>query len=239
MSKLAIVTGANRGLGKATSLELANRGYQVIMMGRDEKKIHRAADEVNNNKTDGEAIAFVADVQNMQQILDLKKFVESQWKALDVLVNNAGVFNGTTPVTNDPTVANTEVKTIEETFSVNTLGPFRMIKTFWDLLQKSPNACVVNVSSGMGQLSEMEGGYIAYRMSKSALNTLTRVCAKEFPGHNVKINSVCPGWVKTDMGGANATREIDHGISGIVWAATLDTNGPTGQFFRDGSPIAW
>jgi NAD(P)-dependent dehydrogenase (short-subunit alcohol dehydrogenase family) len=124
-------------------------------------------------------------------------------------------------------------------FETNTLGALKVTQALAPLLVAAGGGNVVNVSSGMGGLTEMGGGSTPYRLSKAALNALTRVLHAELSGRGVRVNSVCPGWVRTDMGGASAPRGVDQGASGIVWAATLEEGGPSGGFFRDGRPIAW
>jgi NAD(P)-dependent dehydrogenase (short-subunit alcohol dehydrogenase family) len=114
-----------------------------------------------------------------------------------------------------------------------------MTQALLPLLKKSPAARIVNISSGMGGIKEMDGGWPGYRLSKAALNALTKVTAAETQDSNIKVNSVCPGWVRTDMGGPNATRSVEEAIPGILWAAELDDDGPTGGFFRDGQAIEW
>ena len=126
---------------------------------------------------------------------------------------------------------------VRRTFETNTLGPLMVSQALIPLMQGSGR--VVNVSSGMGQLAEMNGGYPGYRLSKAALNALTRILADELKGTGVKVNSVCPGWVRTDMGGADAPRTPKQGAETIVWLATLPDDGPTGGFFRDKQPIPW
>jgi len=161
----------------------------------------------------------------------LASFIKDKFGKVDVLVNNAGVFldanEGSSP------------ETIVKTFNTNTVGPVRVLDALKPLLKASGQANVVNISSGMGQLSEMNGGYTAYRISKTALNAVTKIYAEELEPDHIKVNSVCPGWVKTDMGGAGAERSIEEGIQGIIWAATLPANGPTGGFFRDGEKLDW
>ena len=126
---------------------------------------------------------------------------------------------------------------MRRTFETNTLGPLMVSQALIPLMQGSGR--VVNVSSGMGQLAEMNGGYPGYRLSKAALNALTRILADELEDTSVKVNSVCPGWVKTDMGGPDAPRTPEQGVQTIVWLATLPDDGPTGGFFRDKQPIPW
>lgn len=230
--KIALVTGANKGLGFGTSKKLAQLGYKVLMVGRSQEKVEKASQELKNQSLDVEG--FVADITDDHSVEKLSQQIIKNFKKLDVLVNNAGIFIDS----NNKGLFNISTEEILKTFNTNTLGAYRMVKYLNPLLLNGENPCIVNVSSGMGQLSEMEGLYPGYRMSKTALNALTKILANEYEG-KIKVNSVCPGWVKTDMGGPNATRSLDEGVSGIIWAATLSPEGPTGKFFRDGKSLEW
>ena len=237
--RIAIVTGANRGLGLGTARALAKKGYRVLMVGRSLEKLEAAAAPLKNTGLDVEC--FQADVTRQEQIDAFAAIVRARFKRADVLVNNAGVL--LEPRDWDrPELASVFAMTpeiVRQTYEVNTLGPFRMCQAFLPLMKENGYGRVANLSSGLGQLSEMGGYWPGYRMSNTALNALTRIFAAELNGTNVKVNSVCPGWVRTDMGGPNAERSIEQGIKGIVWAATLPDDGPSGLFFRDGKPIDW
>jgi NAD(P)-dependent dehydrogenase (short-subunit alcohol dehydrogenase family) len=157
---------------------------------------------------------------------------------LEILVNNAGILID--PL--DPaagSVFHTKVDTLRRTYETNVYGPLQLCQALIPLMQVRGYGRVVNISSGMGQLSEMNGGYPGYRLSKTALNALTRIFADELKGTNILVNSVCPGWVRTDMGGPKASRSVEEGVYTIVWLATLPSGSPTGQFFRDRQPIPW
>jgi NAD(P)-dependent dehydrogenase (short-subunit alcohol dehydrogenase family) len=234
--KVAVVTGANKGLGLAMSEELARRGYHVLMVGRRAAPLRKAAQELQKKGLAVEPV--VGDVTRAATATKVATRLRRRFGKLDVLINNAGILPDTAQ-SSQPTLETVDFKAMARAFEVNTLGPARMLKALLPLLRKAPVARVVNVSSGMGQLSDMRGGYPAYRMSKSALNALTRSTSADFGGSKLKINCVCPGWVKTDMGGRNARRSLAEGIAGIVWAAELDEAGPSGGFFRDGKPLDW
>ena len=137
------------------------------------------------------------------------------------------------------TAMNVSIETIAHTFNTNVLGPLRLIQRAIPLMQKNNYGRIVNMSSGLGQLSEMGGNWPAYRLSKASINVLTRVFAAEIGPGNIKINSMHPGWVQTDMGGPNADRPVDQGAETAVWLATLPDDGPTGGFFKDKKPMAW
>ncbi|QDK39228.1 SDR family NAD(P)-dependent oxidoreductase [Bdellovibrio sp. NC01] len=236
MKKLAIVTGASRGLGLATSEALAQRGYKVVMAMRNPEKAQKV---INNLKMkDLDVVAMKLDVAQEKSINDFVEAFRREYGFVDVLVNNAGIFIDNEEG-GDKSVFKTKASTIQKTLATNTIGPFLLTQKLFPLMKQEGYGRIVNVSSGMGQLGEMDGAYAAYRMSKTALNVVTRVFAAEAGGADVLVNSICPGWVKTDMGGQGANRTIDQGIKGILWAATLPKGGPNGGFFRDGEPIEW
>ncbi|MCB1049161.1 MAG: SDR family oxidoreductase [Acidobacteria bacterium] len=235
---IVLITGANRGLGLATAEELAQRGHEVIATARNVDALRTALQPMLDK---GLAIrAEEADVTRPDQLEQLALNFGQRHEHLDVLINNAGAildqnpgpYGGAGTLESDP-------ENLLASFNINTLGPLRMVQAFLPFLKKSEAGRIVNVSSGMGGLAEMGGYWPGYRMSKAALNALTRILHSELQGTKIKINAVCPGWVRTDMGGPQAPRSIEEGIRGIVWAATLPEDGPSGGFFRDGHPVAW
>ncbi len=235
--RIAIVTGASRGLGFATGRELARRGFVTVFTARDGVALNQAASAIPSG-TDIHLMPL--DITRPADVDALLRFVTTQFGRADVLVNNAGILiEGSIDNNHDPSAFSVPPETVLKTFETNTLGAYRLCQAFLPLMKKNNYGRVVNISSGMGQLTDMGGAWPAYRVSKTALNALTRVFAAELAGTNVKVNSVCPGWVRTAMGGKSATRTIDEGITGIVWAATLPDSGPTGGFFRDGEAIEW
>ena len=235
--KIAVVTGANRGLGLETCRQLARQGVSVVLTSRNADKGRAAADALQSQ---GLSVTFhPLDVTDDDSVAQLRAFIIDEFGRLDVLVNNAGVFP-------DPlgqgdaeaaSVLRVPVDTVRTAMEVNTYGALRLCQALVPLMKGSGR--VVNVSSGMGQLSEMNGCCPGYRFSKTALNALTRILADELQGTGIKVNSVCPGWVRTDMGGPNATRAVEEGAETIVWLATLPDDGPSGGFFRDRQPIPW
>lgn len=233
-TRIAVVTGTNRGLGLETSRQLASRGIRVILTSRTEQKGRQAKERLQAEGLD--VTYFPLDVTDPDGPMRLATYVRETFGRLDILVNNAGIFP-------DPwgaeasSVFRADIASVRAAMETNTYGPLRLMQALIPLMQGRGN--VVNVSSGMGQLSDMNGGCPGYRLSKTGLNALTRIFADELQDTGVKINAVCPGWVRTDMGGSNAERSIEQGAQGIVWAATLDESGPSGGFFRDGKAIPW
>ena len=231
---VAVVTGANRGLGLETSRQLAALGYLVLLTARREPEGRAAAERL---AAQGLAVRFhPLDVTDETSVHALAEAVRGVGR-LDVLVNTAGIFRDPSPGTPEASVFRADLARIRESIETNTLGPLRLCQALIPLM--AGRGRVVNVSSGMGQLAEMNGCCPGYRLSKVSLNALTRILAEELSGTAVKVNSVCPGWVRTDMGGANADLTVEEGARGIVWAATLPDDGPSGGFFRHGKPIAW
>jgi NAD(P)-dependent dehydrogenase (short-subunit alcohol dehydrogenase family) len=218
---VSLVTGANRGIGREVAVQLAAHGHRVIAGCRDPEQGAAALAGV-----DGVTVRRL-DVTD-QATIDA---VRGELDALDALVNNAAMHYDTWE-----RVLDADLATVGEALDTNTLGPWRMCQAFADLLRASPHGRIVNVSSGAGQLHGMTAGTPAYSISKAALNALTLMLAAELRG--LLVNAVCPGWVATDMGGRGG-RPVQDGAAGIVWAATLPDDGPTGGFFRDGRPIDW
>lgn len=224
---LALVTGANRGIGREICRQLAEKGIEVILTARSREKGETAARELER-QTGGSVRFEELDVSDQQSIERLFELISKEHGRLDILVNNAGIFM------EEPTV-----DAIRETMETNVYGPFQLCQKFVPLMKERGHGRVINLSSGMGQLSEMNGGYPAYRISKTALNAVTRIFADEVEGTDVTVNSVCPGWVKTDMGGAGAELPVEKGADTIVWLATHGRGCPNGGFFREREPIEW
>jgi len=232
--RIAVVTGANRGIGFEIARQLARqRGIRVVLTARDEAKAREAAGRL---KREGlEVDIHPLDVTRDQGIRAIAEWVEKRYGRCDILVNNAGVML-------DPRgsrVLDSKAQTYLDTLETNLLGPLRMIQAMVPLMKKNRYGRIVNLSSGQGQLSDMGVGTPAYRVSKTALNALTRTLAADLEGSGVLVNAMCPGWVKTDMGGPGAPRTVEQGADTAVWLATLPDGGPAGGFFRDRKPIPW
>ncbi|SRR6266508_3983335 len=216
--RVAVVTGANRGLGLAVASELAREGYDVVAGARDPAR----APAVDGLRWAALDVTDQASVDGLVRDLD----------RVDVLVNNAGVYPPGKASEIDLAVA-------EKTWQVNALGAWRLAVALVPLMRRGGWGRIVNVSSEAGSLASMGASMPAYNVSKAGLNAVTRVLAADLEGTGILVNAVCPGWVRTDMGGPAAPRSIEEGAASILWAVRIPDDGPTGGFFRDGRPLAW
>lgn len=235
VKKIATVTGANRGIGFETCRQLAQQGLKVVLTARDSAKGKAATEQLQQEGLD--VVYHPLDVTEAASIEGLKQFLTQEFGRCDVLVNNAGIFPDLQETSTS--IFQARLETLRRGMETNVFGALRLSQALVPLMQIHHYGRIVNVSSGMGQLAEMNGGSPGYRLSKTALNALTRILADELKGTNILVNSVCPGWVKTDLGGANATRTPEQGADTIVWLATLPDGGPSGGFFRDRQPLDW
>lgn len=235
--KVAIVTGANRGLGLEAVRQLAQKGITTILTCRDASKGEAAAQSLQQQ---GLPVVFhPLDITQESSVKALQQWVAQHYGRVDSLINNAGIFPDASGPNEFVSAFEVSVDVLRLGMETNLYGAFRMCQTFIPMMQARNYGRVVNVSSGMGQFEGMNGGYPAYRTSKTALNTVTCLFADELKGSNVLINSMCPGWVRTDMGGANADRDVSEGADTMVWLATLSDGSKSGGFFRDRKEIAW
>ena len=220
--RTAVVTGGNRGIGLGVVAGLLDRGCRVVLGSRDVDAGRRAAAGLS-----GEPLVRRLDVTDPATLDALA----SELDRVDVLVNNAGVHYDTwqRPTTADPDV-------VREALEVNALGAWAAIRAFRPLMGRGGR--IVNVSSEGGSLTSMGAGAPAYSVSKAAMNAVTRVVADELSRSGILVNSVCPGWVATDMGGRGG-RPVTDGAASVLWAVDLSDDGPTGGFFRDGRRLAW
>jgi NAD(P)-dependent dehydrogenase (short-subunit alcohol dehydrogenase family) len=233
-SPVALVSGANRGIGREVSRQLAERGYEVLLSARDHANAEQAAAEVAA-QTGASVRPLTLDVADPASIAAAAQRVKQSPGRLDLLVNNAGVGTDFGVAGVDP-----DFEKIQAALDTNFFGAYRLTMAVLGLLRVSPHPRIVNVSSGMGGITEMGGWSPGYRVSKAAMNAMTRILSTELAGDGFKVNSACPGFVKTDMGGPmGATKSVQDGASGIVWLATLPDDGPSGGFYRDGSPVAF
>ncbi len=231
--KIAIVTGGNRGLGREIARQLMRNDVFVVIGCRDKPKCEAALEDL---KRDGANVdAQPLDVNDTKMVKRFVEHVEKTHGSPSILVNNAGVY----PEATTSRVVDTPTSVWRETFETNLFGAVRMCREVVPLMARLRFGRIVNMSSGLGQLHQMGEGSPAYRVSKAALNALTRTLAAEVAGSGILVNSMSPGWVKTDMGGDDAPRSVEEGADTAVWLSLLPSNGPTGQFFRDRKPIPW
>ncbi len=230
-STLALVTGANRGIGREIVRQLATKGITTILAARDKAKADAAARELTGG---GQILPRELDVTDPGSVQRLVDSITSEFGQLDILVNNAGVL-----LDQQASALNIDMTVVQKTLGTNLLAAWRVAQAFIPLLKKSGHGRVVNMSSQLGQLQSMRDGYPAYRVSKAALNAVTLMLADALKHDGVLINSCCPGWVKTDMGGANAPGTVEEGADTPVWLATLPDDGPSGGFYQNRKRIPW
>jgi NAD(P)-dependent dehydrogenase (short-subunit alcohol dehydrogenase family) len=231
--RVALVSGSNRGIGREIARQLGELGHHVILTGRNPAAAERAVEELS----DGGRLSLQAeqlDVADADSVERLGERLGAEPGRLDALVNNAGVAGEV--ATN---VSSAPLDDAHRTMETNLFGAWRLAQAVLPLLRRSEHGRIVNVSSGAGQLSDMNGGYPGYRISKTALNALTRILSNEESSNGILANSMCPGWVRTEMGGSAAARSVAEGADTAVWLATLPDDGPTGGFFRNREPIPW
>lgn len=231
-NKVAVITGAYRGIGREVARQLAKRGFISIIGARDPRKGEAAAEEL---KAEGLRVdAFQLDVSNDESVRRFASDVRSKHGHVDVLVNNAAIWYDFGNKVETADMAKTH-----EAFETNFFGAWRMAQAFVPGMREHQYGRIVNVSSEAGSLACMSGDTPVYSASKAALNAFTIALAAQLKSTGILVNSVCPGWVRTDMGGPNAPRSVEEGAASVIWAAVLPENGPTGGFFRDGKPLPW
>lgn len=223
----ALVTGANRGIGRELVRQLREKGYQVILSARDLDKTQLAAVEIG-----GGVEAIELDVADSESIARGSSEVLRRFGGVDILVNNAGIHYDSWE-----RATNADWTVIREAFETNVFGAWRLAQLLAEPMRRQGWGRIVNVSSEAGSLASMGGGTPAYSASKAALNAVTRSLASELRPHGVLVNSVCPGWTATDMGGGG--RPVSEGAASVLWAALLPDDGPSGGFFRDGRSLPW
>lgn len=229
---LAVVTGANRGIGFETCRQLAKFGIQTILTSRDESKGRKATETLSREGI--ELTYHQLDVADLGSISILKSYVMDRYQRCDILVNNAGVF-----LDRGMSILEVPLDTLEKTIETNFLGALNMCRAFIPIMRDQNYGRIVNVSSAMGSITRMGGYSSAYKLSKLLMNGMTRISADELRGTNIKINTMAPGWVRSDMGGPSAPRSLSQGADTIIWLATLPDDGPTGGFFENRNPTAW
>jgi NAD(P)-dependent dehydrogenase (short-subunit alcohol dehydrogenase family) len=230
--RVALVTGANRGIGLEVCRQLAKRDLRVVLTGRNASHAESAAAELHEQGLD--VVAAVMDITDVSSVRACVRDVASRVGEVDVLVNNAAVL-----IAEHGELLDTSIDVFRETFATNVWGALMVCQALVPSMIARRYGRIVNVSSAAGQLSSMSTYAPAYSISKVALNALTVQLAAAVRGTGVLVNCVNPGWVRTRMGGSGAPRSAEQGAETIVWAATLPSNGPTGSFFSDRRPIDW
>lgn len=234
--KTALVTGANRGIGFEIARQLAQQGITVIASARSDENAQAAVAAFA--KLGVTVVPVVLDIAHAKRMQPVLAEIEKHHGPIDVLVNNAAILiDG--PGGFGASLFEMTDDTFRRTWKTNVLGPATTMRALLPGMIARGFGRVVNMSSAAGQLSDMGSGFPAYRISKTALNALTRIAAAEAARGDVKVNACSPGWVRTDMGGADAPRTPEKGAETAVWLATLPTSGPTGGFFQDKAPIPW
>ncbi|HYX72898.1 MAG TPA: SDR family oxidoreductase [Nitrososphaera sp.] len=237
--QIALVTGSNRGIGFEIAKQLAMKKTEIILTSRNSDNGEAAVKKLARDGVKN-VVAMELDVTKQVSVDNLLDKVEKTFGRLDILVNNAAIL-----IDGEEVVAsNADLEAVKATLETNLIGAWRMCKAFVPLMKKNGYGRIVNVSSGSGEFEYMatSGGYWpAYSVSKASLNALTVMLASELKGTNILVNAVCPGWVRTDMGGSNATRSVEEGAVTPVWLATFDDDGggPTGHNYYDKKQISW
>jgi len=231
--RVALVSGGNRGIGLEVCRQLAEGGLTVILGSRDEGRGREAAEGLPKGLPGGVEVRQL-DVSDAGSVEKLAASVEEDFGRLDVLVNNAAISND-----DGQSGAEADLDRVREAMEANLFGAWRLCEVAIPHMRREGYGRIVNVSTGLAALEDMGGGSPGYRISKTSLNALTRILASELRGTGILVNAVNPGWVQTDMGGQNANRTVEEGADGVVWAATLPNNGPSGGFFRDRRHVAW
>ena len=230
--RIAVVTGGNKGIGFEICRQLAGKGVNVVLR-RDESRGLAATQQLQAQGLN--VIFHPLEVTDAKAVQRLARYLDATHGGCDILVNNAGVALDRYSMS----VLDTPVQLFRDTLETNVYGPLMLCQALVPLMLRRHYGRVVNLSSGMGQLEDMEDGSAAYRMSKTALNALTRMVAAATAKSGILVNALCPGWVRTDMGGRHAERGVEKGAETAIWLATLPANGATGGLFRDKKAIAW
>jgi NAD(P)-dependent dehydrogenase (short-subunit alcohol dehydrogenase family) len=227
--KIALVTGGNRGIGKEIAHQLATKGFRVILTARDPKAGKKAASSIKGD------VGFLAlDVADDESIIQAAESFAKESDRLDVLVNNAGIYPDEGV---DILTATRELLT--KTFQTNTFGAIRIIQAFLPFLSRADQARIINLSSGYGEIDGLSSGVPSYCLSKLTLNGATIMFDQALRNRGIAVNSVCPGWVRTDMGGPNASLSVEEGADTTVWLASDASHSLSGKFFRNRREISW
>jgi len=236
-TRVAVVTGANRGIGLEITRQLAkNKDIHVILTCRNEEEGQKAL--LGLSSTQRKITFHKLDVTDESSIKSFKNYLEHDVCRVDILVNNAGVFLDN-HASKQQNVMDVELDILRKTMEVNLYGPLRLSQVLIPLMKKNKYGRIVNMSSGLGQISGMSEEFTAYRLSKVGLNALTRILAAQTKDQNILVNTMCPGWIKTRMGGLDAPGSVEEGADTAVWLAMLPDGAVSGQYFRNRTPIEW
>lgn len=232
--KVALVTGANRGIGLEICRQLAAQGWKVVQTARSEEKGRAAFERLRADLGEnGDLIFQRLDVSDPGDVERIRQFIETEIGRLDVLINNAA-----SSPEHGKTATEVDMPTVRAVMDANLFGPWMLALAFVPLMKRAGGGQIINVSSGKGSFTKLGPDYPAYRVSKTALNAFTVVLASDLKDANIRVNAVTPGWVRTHLGGINAPRSVEEGAAGTVWLANLE-DAPTGKFFRDQEEFPW
>jgi NAD(P)-dependent dehydrogenase (short-subunit alcohol dehydrogenase family) len=229
--KLALVTGGNRGIGFAIAQGLLQKGYEVIISARSLDKVQQAAQKL---QALGKVMPIELDITDDNSIDLALKSLQKQLNRLDVLINNAGIYPD-----EGVNILTISRNLLDSSFNTNTFGTIRMVQVFSSLLEKSSDARVINLSSGYGEINSLSADVPSYCLSKLALNGATIMLAQALRSQKIAVNAMCPGWVRTDMGGESAPRSPEEGADTAIWLATEAPRDETGKFWRDRQVISY
>ena len=230
--KIAVVTGGNRGIGFQVCRDIAKKGFKVLLTARNSEKGMESSGILQSEGLD--VSFYELDVSSAESIDTFYNRVAEEFGRIDVLVNNAAII----PDARSSGLS-LEIQELQVSLETNVYGIILLSQKIITLMIKNNYGRIINMSSGMGQFADMGSGYLAYRISKTAVNTITKVLANETDSHNIQINSVDPGWVKTEMGGAGASLSVEEGADTIVWLSTQPDDSPTGMFYKKRKIIPW
>jgi NAD(P)-dependent dehydrogenase (short-subunit alcohol dehydrogenase family) len=226
-----LITGANRGIGFEIARQLGKKGLHVYLTARNQKAGEDAAAKLQQENINVDFVQL--DIADLRSVENAAMYVRSQTESLGILINNAAMLSS-----HDKDLLTVHPAVINETIHTNVFGALQVVQHFAPMLQQGSR--IINVSSGGGSMTDPVGGWApVYCISKAALNALTRHLAYYLHEKNISVNAMCPGWVRTDMGGSGATRSVEKGAETAVWLATEAPASYTGKFFRDKKEIPW
>ena len=211
---------------------MAEKGHDVIISGRNPDALQKAENEFIKLKLNTHSVLL--DIAKFEDHKKIISEIITKTGRIDVLINNGGIL-----IDGNDSVETVSMEKIQRTMQINTMGAISLMQTVLPYMKKQNFGRIINVSSGMGAFSEMGSGYLAYQLSKTALNSATKIMSFETAHTNIAVSAVCPGWVKTDMGGNSAPRSVEKGAETIVWLAEMNTTEANGKFFRDKKQINW